>query len=60
VGPNHHFVFSHKGGRFADVTEVQRESLAAPDSTAVEDFRQRFQQWDWRWDRCIKSQVGGI
>jgi hypothetical protein len=33
-----------KGRRFADVAEVQRESLAVLDSISVEDFRQRFQQ----------------
>jgi hypothetical protein len=30
--------------RFVDVAEVQQESLAAVDSTSVEDFRQCFQQ----------------
>jgi hypothetical protein len=42
--------------RFANVAEVQRESLAALDSIPVEDFKQRFQQWEQRWDRCIQSQ----
>jgi hypothetical protein len=45
-----------KGRRFANVTEVQRESLLTLDSICVEDFRQRFQQWPRRWDRCIQSQ----
>jgi len=54
-GNNHHFVVSQKGA-FVDVAEVQRESLAALDNISVEDFRQCFQQWEWRWDRCIQSQ----
>jgi len=45
-----------KGRRFANVAEVQRESLSALDSIYVEDFRQRLQQWPRRWDRCIQSQ----
>jgi hypothetical protein len=43
-------------GSFADVAEVQQESLAAFDSIPVEDFRKCFQQWQRRWDRCIQSQ----
>jgi len=35
-----------KWGRFANVAEIQRESLAALDSISVEDFRQCFQQWE--------------
>ena len=35
---------------FADVAKVQQESLAALASIFVEDFRQCFQQWEWRWD----------
>jgi hypothetical protein len=45
-----------KGRRFADFAEVQRESLAALGSISVEAFRQCFQQWERRWDRCIQSQ----
>jgi len=30
----------------------------ALDSISFEDFKQCFQQWEWRWDRCIQSQVG--
>jgi hypothetical protein len=44
-----------KGWRFANVAEVQRGSLPAFDSISV-DFRQCFQQWQQRWDRCIQSQ----
>ena len=47
-----------KGRRFADFAEVQRESLAALGSISVEDFRQCFQQWERRWDRCLQSQGG--
>jgi hypothetical protein len=45
-----------KGTGFVDVAEVQRESLAALDSIAVEDFGLCFQQWERRWDRGIQSQ----
>jgi hypothetical protein len=41
---------------FANIAEVQRESLVALDSISVEDFRQHFQQWKRHWDRCIQSQ----
>jgi hypothetical protein len=37
-----------KGRRFADVAEVQRESLVALDNFSIEDFKQCFQQWEWR------------
>jgi hypothetical protein len=46
-----------KGGRFAEVAEVQGESLIALDGISVEDFRQFFQQWERCWDHCIQSQV---
>jgi hypothetical protein len=45
-----------KGRRFADIAEIQWESLVALDSFSMEDFRQCFQQWEWRWDQCIQSQ----
>jgi hypothetical protein len=45
-----------KGRRFADVAEVQRESLLACDSIPTEDFRKCFQQWEQRCNRCIQSQ----
>jgi hypothetical protein len=44
-----------KRRHFADVAKVQQESLAALDSISVEDFRQCFQQCEWRWDCCIQS-----
>ena len=40
--------------QFADIAEVQRESLAALDSISVEDFRQCFQHWEQHWDCCIQ------
>jgi hypothetical protein len=39
---------------FADVEEVQKESLMAHDSISVEDFRQCFQQWQQHRDCCIQ------
>jgi len=41
---------------FANVAEIQQESLAALDSISVEDFRQGFQMWDHCRDRCIQLQ----
>jgi len=49
-----------KGRQFADIAEVQRELLVALDSISVEDFRQCFQHWERRWDRCIQSQGGDL
>jgi hypothetical protein len=45
-----------KGKHFADVAEVQQESLVALESISVEDLRQCFQQWEQHWDHCIQSQ----
>jgi hypothetical protein len=45
-----------KERHFDDVAEVQQELLVALDSIFVEGFRKCFQQWEWRWDRCIESQ----
>jgi len=42
---------------FANAEEVQKESLVARDSISVEDFRHRFQQWEWRRDCCIQLYV---
>ena len=47
-----------KGRHFADVAEVQQESLAARDSISVQDFRQCFRQWEQCWDRCGRSKGG--
>jgi len=45
--------------RFADVAEVQRESLSAIDSIYVEDFSQRLHQWEGRWGRPHPGIGGG-
>jgi hypothetical protein len=45
-----------KWRRCANVAEIQQESLAALGSISIEDFRQCFQQWQHRRDRCIQSQ----
>jgi len=50
-------LFLAKREAFADVAEVQPESLVAPDRISVEDFRHCFQQWEWCWDHCIQSQA---
>jgi len=55
VGVKTPFCFWPKGRRFADVAEAQRELLRAVENISVEEFRQRFQQWERRWDRCIQS-----
>jgi hypothetical protein len=46
-----------KGRHFAEVAEVQRESLAALDSIPIEDFRKCSQEWEQHWDHCIQSQA---
>jgi len=45
-----------KERRFADIAEVQWESLVAFDNFSIEDFKQCFQQWEQRWDHCIQSE----
>jgi len=47
-----------KWRRFANVAEIQQESLAALDSISVEDFRQSFQKWEHRRDCCIRTLKG--
>jgi hypothetical protein len=37
-----------KDRQFADIAEVQQESLAAHDSISVEDLRRCFLPWKWR------------
>jgi hypothetical protein len=46
--------FLPRGRHFADVVEVKRELLVAPDSISTEEFRQSFQQWEWHWDHLIQ------
>jgi hypothetical protein len=45
-----------KGRHFADVVEVQQESLMALHSISIEDLRKCFQQGEQHWDHCILSQ----
>jgi hypothetical protein len=45
-----------EGKCFADIAEVQRESLVALNSIPVKDFRKCFQQQKQQWNRHIKSQ----
>jgi hypothetical protein len=45
-----------KGRHFADVAEVQWESLAALDNIPIDSLRHCFQEWEQRWDHCIHSQ----
>jgi len=44
-----------KGRHFADIAEVQQESLAALDSLSIEGFRHCFQQWELDCGHCIQS-----
>jgi hypothetical protein len=46
--------FLAKREEFADVVEVKRELLVAPDSISTEEFTQSFQQWEWCWDHLIQ------
>jgi hypothetical protein len=44
-----------KGQRFETVSDIQRESQAALDSTKVNDFHGAFEAWKKLWDHCIRS-----
>ena len=45
-----------KGRRFHRVEEIQRESQNVLGTLRKQDFQHAFQQWQWRWDRCVTTQ----
>jgi len=45
-----------KGCRFDRVEEIQRESQNDHGTLREQDFQHVFQQWQWRWDRCVAAQ----
>jgi len=45
-----------KGCRFDRVEEIQRESQIVLGTLREQDFQHTFQQWQWRWDRCVAAQ----
>jgi len=45
-----------KGRRFDRVEEIKRESHNVLGTLQEQDFQHAFQQWQWRWDRCVAAQ----
>jgi len=45
-----------KGRRFDTVEEIQRESQNVLGRLREDDLQHVFQQWQWRWDRCVTAQ----
>jgi hypothetical protein len=45
-----------KGRRFDGLEEIQRESQNVLGTLREQDFQHAFQQWQWRWDRCVAAQ----
>jgi len=48
--------FRLKGRRFASIEEVQAESQQILNMLTLADFKECFQKWQNRWDRCIQAQ----
>jgi hypothetical protein len=45
-----------KGRCFDRVEEIQRELQNVLVTLQEQDFQHTFQQWQWRWDRCVAAQ----
>ena len=45
-----------KGRRFDGLEEIQQESQNVLGMLREQDFQHVFQQWQWRWDRCVAAQ----
>jgi hypothetical protein len=45
-----------KGLCFDRVEEIQRKSQNVLGTLREQDFQHTFQQWQWRWDRCVAAQ----
>jgi hypothetical protein len=45
-----------EGRRFDRVKEIQWESHNVLGTLREQDFQRAFQQWQWRWDRCVAAQ----
>jgi hypothetical protein len=56
VGHNH-FVFSQKGGVLLMLQRFNENRWQPLTAFLLKIFRHCFQQWEWRWDCCIQSQV---
>ena len=41
---------------FDRVEEIQQESHNVLGTLREQDFQHAFQQWQWRWDRCVAAQ----
>jgi hypothetical protein len=44
-----------KGHRFDTIEEIQAESQRMIDTLTEKDFREAFQKWRRRWDRCLHA-----
>jgi hypothetical protein len=44
-----------KGRRFDTIKEIQAESQRVLDTLTEKDFRETFQKWRRRWDRCLNA-----
>ena len=43
------------GKRFADASEVKKETLEVLNNISTEEFQKCFQEWEKRWHKCIES-----
>jgi hypothetical protein len=43
-----------KGKRYAEVSEVKKETLEVLNNISIEDFQKCFQQWEKHWYKCIE------
>jgi hypothetical protein len=45
-----------KGRQFEGLEEIQLESQNLLGTLREQDFQHAFQQWQWRWNRCVAAQ----
>ena len=44
-----------KGRRFDTLERIQEASLAVINTLEEQDFQKTFDQWQKRWDRCVRA-----
>jgi hypothetical protein len=44
-----------KGKRFQNVEEVREKTTEALKAITLQEFLNRFEQWQKRWDKCIEG-----
>jgi hypothetical protein len=49
-----------KGGRFDTTEEIQAESKRVLDTLTENDFKESFQKWRRRWDRCLRGTISRV